>query len=97
MRPSADHPVLAQILRKPPFSDRPPSLSFQDPGRVSTAVVPSAENSFSDIIAEAVFRLGPGDVVLRMAGCGTCTARKMDHLRDAMFTGRFDANPLHAK
>lgn len=55
-----------------------------------------ADAAFGDVSADAVFALGKQDAMLRMAGEATRVARKLDYLRDPMFEGRFDANPLHA-
>lgn len=53
-------------------------------------------DKLGDISAEALFALPPDRLMLHRAGQPTVVARKLDYLRDAIFEGRFDPNPLHA-
>jgi len=55
-----------------------------------------SEQVFGDISPEAMFAMTREQMAVRMPGERTEVLRKVDYLKDAMFAGRFDDNPLHA-
>jgi type IV secretion system protein VirD4 len=50
-----------------------------------------------DLSAAAIMQMPPDQLAINRTGQGTVIARKLDYLRDAMFAGRFDANPLYER
>jgi type IV secretion system protein VirD4 len=50
-----------------------------------------------DISADTLLKLPPDQLVINRNGEGTVIARKLDYLKDPMFSGRFDPNPFYAR
>lgn len=55
------------------------------------------EAVIGDVSAETLLELAPTDMVLSSGGKPTRVIGRLDYLKDAMFAGHYDQNPLYAR
>jgi type IV secretion system protein VirD4 len=64
-------------------------------GHTSMGMSRQIADVLGDVSADALFGMSREQVAVRLAGRQTEIARRLDYLRDALFAGKFDANPRY--
>ena len=64
-------------------------------GHTSMGMSRQLSEVLGDISADALFAMSRDQLAVRLAGQPTEVARRVDYLKDALFAGKFDANPRY--
>ena len=66
-------------------------------GHTTSHMSKALADMLGDISAEALFNMRPEQLAVRTLGAPTRIGRRLDYLKDTLFRGRADANPMFAK